>query len=376
MDINEEVKLLLNNFIITKEYHRDAYYKIKSKIKKIREFMTNKLGCDVIVNSSIIKLEKVPSLIDSTFKIEAFDNKKDYVFLMLIIMFLEDKAKEEQFILSNLTSFIDNTLALIPNKKINIDFKDFSTRKSLVDVMKYVTSLNVIKLIDGSDDEFKNSEDADALYQNTGISHYIVRQFRKDIFELKTPNDFLEIDNDDETNKKRFYTYRTLLFYPIFHFDEFDDDINNYFKYYHNRILNDIDEMLGGNLLIYNNLAILTSEEKNNYWPNNKKTLHDIILLVNKYIVEYDSYNFKRQELEQIFLKLHNDNKKYFSKEYREMRFNNFFNIVISTMESYKLVSIKDNEYKFSQAVNLIYGAYPEIEEESTFKQLEIDLEA
>ena len=136
MDYKEELELLLNNFIIVKENNKEEYYKIKSKIKKIREFTTSKLGCDVIVTSSLIKLEKIPSIIDNTFKIEEFTNQKHYILYLLIIMFLEDKAKDEQFILSNLTNFITDNIVGIQTKKVVVDFKDFSTRKYLIDVLK------------------------------------------------------------------------------------------------------------------------------------------------------------------------------------------------------------------------------------------------
>ena len=41
MEFKEELELLLNNFIITKENNKDDYYKVKSKIKQIREFTTS-----------------------------------------------------------------------------------------------------------------------------------------------------------------------------------------------------------------------------------------------------------------------------------------------------------------------------------------------
>ena len=90
-------------------------------------------------------------------------------------MFLEDKTKDEQFILSNLTNFITDNIVGIQNKKVIIDFKDFSTRKYLIDVLKYMTKLGVIKQIDGDDNLFKDSIENEVLYQNTGISHYLVR---------------------------------------------------------------------------------------------------------------------------------------------------------------------------------------------------------
>ncbi len=381
MEIKEELELLLNNFIITKEKDKDSYYKIKSKIKKLREFTTTKLGCDIIINSSLIKLEKIPSVIDNTFKIEDFNSTKDYALFVLVIMFLEDKAKDEQFILSNLTTFISNLLATIPNKELIIDFKDYSTRKSLVDVLKYTIKLGVIKLIDGNDNLFKESIDNEALYENTGISHYIIRQFKDDIFSFKEPSDYLKISNtEDSLSKKRYFTYRSLLFYPSFNYSDFEPDVYNYFINYRNRIINDINYLLDGDLLIYDNIALLTTTEKNSRltFPNSRKVIHDIILLVNDYIVnEIGNLTLEKFELEQLLIKIHRDNNKYFSKEYREMGDNNFFKMVTTSMEKFKLLKIEDNIYKFSPAIYLIGGKYPDDEKEdnTSFEQLSLGME-
>ena len=381
MDYKEELELLLNNFIITKENNKEDYYKIKSKIKKIREFTTTKLGCDVIVTSSLIKLEKIPSLIDNTFKIEEFTNQKHYIFYLLIIMFLEDKTKDEQFILSNLTNFITDNIVGIQNKKVIIDFKDFSTRKYLIDVLKYMTKLGVIKQIDGDDNLFKDSIENEVLYQNTGISHYLVRQFREDIFKFTKPEDFINItETDDLLSKKRYFTYRTLLFYPVFNYSKFDSDIYNYFINYRNRILNDIGEILDGELLMFKDVAFLTTQEKTKRvtFPNSRKMIHDIILLVNDYVVnEYDNLEFTKFELEQLLIKVKQEKEIYFSKEYRDMKNDRFFDIVTSAMESFALLQIDNYIYKFSSVIYLISGNYPEKEEknEETYEQISIDLE-
>lgn len=380
MEIKEELELLLNNFIITKENNKENYYKIKSKIKKLREFTTTKLGCDIIINSSLIKLEKIPSIIDNTFKIEDFNSVKDYCFLTIIIMFLEDKAKNEQFILSNLTNFIENTVATIQNKEISIDFKDYSTRKSLVDTLKYAVKIGIIKLIDGDDNLFKESMENEALYENTGISHYIIRQFKDDIFSYNKPIDFLNTTNtEDILNKKRYYTYRSLLFYPIFDYSDFDADIYNYFINYRNRIIADLKDLLDGDLLIYNNIALLTTIEKNSRvtFPNSRKVLHDIVLLVNDYIInEKNCLNLERFEFEQLLKKVHEENNKYFSKEFREMRENNFLEIIEETMKKFKLLKVENNIYKFSPVIYLISGNYPKEENnENTYEQLSIEME-
>lgn len=386
MEFKEELELLLNNFIITKANNRDAYYKIRSKIKKIKEFALTKLGCDIIVNSYLIKLEKIPSQIDQTFRIEAFDNKKDYIFFILIIMFLEEKTKDEQFILSSLIQFITNSLATFPDKEIIIDFKDFSTRKSLVDVLKYATKLGILSLVDGNDMLFKDSSDVELLYQNTGISHYIVRQFREEIFSFQKPEDFLyTMNTEDLLNKKRYFTYRSLLFYPVFHYKEFEPEIYNYFINYRNRILHDLDNILDGDILIFKNMALLTTTERVGRlnFPNSRKVLSDIILLVNDTLVKKkNTFNkngffvFDEFEFHQILKEIKQENKLYFSKEYREMPDNKFYQVVTEAMKDFKLLTVEKNSYEFSPVVYLLNGNYPKEEVvEDIYQQLSLDEE-
>lgn len=59
--------------------------------------------------------------------IKEFSEIKEYIFLLIILMFLEDKNKEEQFILSNITEYIENNY---PDEKI--DWTIFKNRKSLI----------------------------------------------------------------------------------------------------------------------------------------------------------------------------------------------------------------------------------------------------
>lgn len=380
MEFKEELELLLNNYIITKKDNPNQYYKVKSKIEKIREFTTNKLGCDIICNSLLIKLEKLPSMIDNTFKIDEFNNNKDYILFLLVIMFLEEKSKEEQFILSNLTAYITNTISSINNKKITIDFKDFSIRKGLVDVLKYCVKIGILRQIDGDDELFKDNINAEVLYENTGISRYIIRNFKDEIFDYNSPSDFLKTtDTEDELNMKRYYTYRTLLFYPMYHYNDLPKEVYNYFINYRNRIKIDIGNILDGELIMFNNMAFLTTEEKQyrNTFPNSRKTLSDIILLLNKYLAKDNSdyIIISKLEFKHLLTKLHDENKKYFSKEFREMKIDKFMDVIIKEMKNYKLVVDNNDDYIFSPIVYLISGYYSKEEEEiSSLEQISLEV--
>lgn len=102
----KELEMLLEHFWIYKEENKELYYAIKDSIPKFKNFLNEKLGYHIIVNSNVIKLEKIPGRAESFMGIEDFADSMEYAFLCLLLMFLEDKTKEEQFVLSEITEYI------------------------------------------------------------------------------------------------------------------------------------------------------------------------------------------------------------------------------------------------------------------------------
>lgn len=122
---------LLENYIILKDNDREFYYDIKDNIDNYSEFINEILSYDVIIKDDFIKLEKIPAIPESWMGITDFKTKKEYIFFMLLLMFLEEKNKEDQFVLSNITEYIMN---YYPDEKI--EWTNFTNRKSLINVLK------------------------------------------------------------------------------------------------------------------------------------------------------------------------------------------------------------------------------------------------
>ena len=102
----KELETLLNRRWILKSEDRELYYKIRDSIGEIRKFATEKMGCQVIENALLVKMEKIPALPETCMGIDAFASKEEYAFLCILLMFLEDRDAQEQFILSQLTEYI------------------------------------------------------------------------------------------------------------------------------------------------------------------------------------------------------------------------------------------------------------------------------
>ena len=97
---------LLENYIILKDNDKELYYDIKDNINDYMNMIKEYLSYKLIIKDNFIKLEKVPANPQGFMGIKEFDSIKEYVFFMILLIFLEDKNNEEQFILSNLTEYI------------------------------------------------------------------------------------------------------------------------------------------------------------------------------------------------------------------------------------------------------------------------------
>ena len=375
-----ELDLLLNNYWIVKEERPKDYYRLKNKLKDLREFASSKLGCDIYCNNKLIKLEKIPISTD-VYKIEEFDKQVDYVIFTCLLLFLEDKGLDDQFILSNFTEFVTNITASLSGI-IKPDWKKYKDRKSVVDVLKYAVNLKIIRLRDGNDTKYADDESYEALYENTGLSRYVLRNFKFDVFSCLTPEDFLikEKETLDILNYKRYVTYRGLFFYPSIILDEIDKEASQYLKNMRYRINEDVEKILESELIITKNTAFISMEgtKERDLFPNMRKSISDIVLLINSYLwseernIENDKIKLNKLEFKNILMKVHEENNQFFSKEYREAAPSKFISQIVAYMSEFKLLKETEEYYIINPVTCLIKGTYPSPKEESEEKNYEI----
>ena len=378
-NINEEMSYLLNNLWISKTTQKEKYYKIKSKLTELRE-ISGKLGCDIIANNKIIKLEKLPISIDSTFKIEAFDNKLDYVLYMCLLLFLQYKGLDEQFILSNFTDYTTNVLSSFEGTN-KPDWTKYKDRKSLVDVLKYAEKVGIIRLRDGNDESFADNELSEALYENTTLSHYVVRNFKFNVFNCYAPSDFLEEEKKtiDEKDYKKIISYRGLFFYPHLYLPELTEDARNYIKNIRYSIGNDVSKFLDGELILAKDEALVSMPDNRNseLFPDLNKSITDIVLLVCAELNNQEVENLiPKEQFKLILENVFNEYKDYFSKLYRDLPTYKFDEEIMKYMESFKLIKITEN-YVQVYPICYFFEGYFKKEESvvNNFEYLTLDLE-
>lgn len=378
-NFKEEMDLLLNNFWISKKDNKESYYKVKNKLSFLRE-ISNKLGCDIICNNKIIKLEKIPYTIDKTYNIYEFDEKLDYVLFVCILLFLQDKGLDEQFILSNLTAYITNILATIDGDN-KPDWTKYRHRKSLTDVLKYAKDIGIIRLRDGNDLSYADNEMADALFENTTLCHYVIRNFKFDVFSCFKAQDFIEKEKStiDEKEYKKIISYRALFYYPHVYLPKVSDDSKNYIKNIRHNIGRDVSKYLDGELIIARDLALICQEDnrKSESFPDLNKSITDIVLLVCSKLRALDlNTTIPIERFNMILENIYKEYKDYFSKKYRDLPLKKFDEEITEYMESFKLISIVDNKILIYPVCYFYEGYYKEKEVfHENYKFLTLDLE-
>lgn len=369
----KELKALLSNYIIFKEKDRELYYAVKDNIKNFKTFISEKLGYELIVRGDFIKLEKIPCKSESFMGIEDFDDEREYVFLMLFLIFLEDKSKDEQFLLSHITEFIASNA--IGDK---IDWTDYFTRRSLIKVLKFSVKNNLIKINDGSEDSFASDTDKEVLFESTGISRYMVKNFNISLGEETKLKDLIEGDysnfDGDKGVLRRYRVYRRLLLSPIVYKEEGYEEDYEYIRNYRNIIEDDFNKYLEWNLHVHKNGALLVPTENKlggfTEFPNGKG-ITDVILHLTKEINKRIRDNrlkinaedicvLSKENFEDLIKEVKNNKYEGWSKELREMSASKLIYEVMDYMESMSMIKEQGEYVYILPLCGKVQGDYPE----------------
>ena len=363
---------LLENYLILKERDKDLYYDVKDNIDKYKSFIYDNLSYDIIIKDDFIKLEKIPGIPEEWMGINEFTEIKEYIFFILLITFLEDKNKEEQFILSSITEYIEHNY---PDEKI--EWTIFKNRKSLIKVMKFAIDIGIIKKNDGSEEEFSKSETGDVLYESTGLSRYIVRRFSKNIEDSESYEDLLGdefsgISKDLGTVRKN-RVFRRLLLSPVVYNDENDNGDYDYIKSKRSFIRNTFEENLGWDIHIHKNGALAALENSNevkDIFPN-KKGESAAVLFINKEVrrninsgnlkkEDNDTVVMRNSEFDEFIIEVRRTHGHGFTKTLRDVSEQVFINIIRNFMKDFSMIREEKDFTILMPIIGKVLGEYPE----------------
>ncbi|MDW5299891.1 MAG: TIGR02678 family protein [Sedimentibacter sp.] len=355
-----ELIYLLENKWIIRQQDKELYYSVKDKLKDFKDFLKDKMGYQLIITSDFIKLEKIPGKAESWMGIEGFDSSIQYALLCIILMFLEDKEKGEQFVLSQLVDYIQ---ANWTDKENPVDWTKYDLRKKFIKVLKYCADINIIRANDGSEIYFADSPEAEVLYENVGISKYLVNRFWDDISGFESYKDFENNEynkfDEDKGVVRKNRVYRSLVMSPVvYKYDGYENDLI-YIKNYRGMLENDMSKYIGAELHIHKNSAmvLLHSGSYKNVFPNNRN-ISDIVLQI-CYLIrqEYDEFfvssnsnadsspidgkiDIPLEKFENIIKKCVNLYSDGWSKNFREMHIKRLIEEIIFEMKDFQMIAV------------------------------------
>ncbi|BDU51478.1 TIGR02678 family protein [Haliovirga abyssi] len=371
----KEIEILLEKFWILKEDDKDRYFEIKEKIATFKPFLEEKCGLSVIRNKHLIKLEKIPERAEDWMGIPDFNQTEQYIMFSLVLAFLEDKDRGDQFILSDISEFVELNYPI----EFYIDWNSYSLRKSFVKVLKFLVEMKLVKINFGEEDSFKNDLNAQVLYESTGISRYFIRNFNRDISEYKDISDFEnEIWQDESRDRgtaRAQRVYKNLLINAVVTRDNENESDFDYMKKQTHNIASEFEKYLEAGFNLTKNYAMIEIENSYNYkdvFPG-AKAISDIVLLVsreiiNKVNVGEISYNERDRIIISYdkFLEIVKLCKEKYSSgwssEYRNMSVEGITKDLIKYMKGFNLLNNNNEnkgEIELLPAISKYIGNYP-----------------
>ena len=368
------LEVLLNNRWILKSRDRELYYQVKEALASGEEkkFLREKLGYQVLINPYMIKVEKLPAAAENWMGISEFCDLIEYVFFCLVLMFLEDKEAEDQFVLSELTEYVQSQY-----REEQIDWTIYRYRRHMIRVMKYCVACGILNVNDGTEEGFAKDDTSEVLYENTGVSRYFMKNFTQDIMGYTVPKDFEKeewIDLDEDRGIiRRQRVYRRLLMTMGMYRDGDTEEDFAYVRNYRNMIQGELSEMFPCELQVHSSSAFLILEENcrlGRTFPE-ENTLSDIVLLLYQLLQEEirtgrvevpldEQIRLPKENFQRLVEKCKEQFGVGFNKTYREMTFAEFYREVYDYMENLMMIEQAYGDIYIRSAAGKIMGKYPE----------------
>ena len=253
-----EFRTLLDRFWVTRWEDRELYFALKRAQPDYRRLVNEALGWNLIVNESVVKLEKVPPRAMPWMGIQSFQEPMDYCLLCALLLFLADLDDGAPFLLSSLTKALGTFLAEIKP----VDWTQFLHRKALVRVLQYAQETGLVVAYDGNSAGFSGDQNQEVLYENTGLSRHFPVHFGRDTLPCRSIEDFEALSGaGDNTERRRHRVYQQLALSPGVYCSPENQSDYEYVKNQRRAIGASLDEALDGELQIHRNGAFFLLSE-------------------------------------------------------------------------------------------------------------------
>ncbi len=369
------ISLLLDNYWIVRNTNKEEYYSIKHELsdKETMRFIQEMLGWKLIHTDNLLKLEKVPAHAKSFMGIQEFSETRDYCLLCAVLIYLEDKEENSQFLLSDLIRYVETIIS----EYMEVDWTSFSQRKSLVRVLQFVENKGMLKVYEGDSSSYSKEATSEVLYENTGLSRYFATNFPMDISGITNWRDFekkqMEELDDEHGTLRTNRVFRWLVTCPSMYFEDPNSSDFLYLKNKRNYIETNIEKNMGATLNITKNNAsiiFIDSAPIGEVHPKNSM-LSEIVLLVNHEIMKMskdkrklivnqdDTIIISNSKFEDILLKLKKQYQEFYSKEFKEMTNDKYVSLIKDYMKNWLMIKEDNEQIIIYPSIAITSGKYP-----------------
>lgn len=368
-----ELRELMEEFWICKDTDKEKYYRVRHGIPGFQRLIRDQLGWKLIHTENLLKLEKIPAHAESFMGITEFHQILDYCIFCGMLIYLEDMEDGEQFLLSELISFVEAIL----KDRMPVDWTSYSQRKSLVRVLQFMEKKRMILVYEGSTEGFSQEQNQEVLYQNTGYARYFAVNFPVDISGVEHYTDFEAMETqevDENRGSARIHrVYRQLVTSPAMYWDSTEDPDSLYLKNQRSWIRRYLNEHLGGSLDIHKNAAFWMVSQDDPYGRVHPRdaALPEIVLIVCARIREKEGrgrwkrdyreiITVPKEHMRKLIRECRDRWQEAWSKEYQEMDEDKLMSTVMGYMKEWMLLRERGADVEIMPAAAKICGEYPE----------------
>lgn len=273
----EALAALFEQFWIVRDADPERYQLVREREHVLKRYVEEKFGYRLIVHRHFAKLEKIPAEPEPWMGIPSFQEPLDYALFCCLMAYVESKAVEEKFLLSDVCEEIRS---MYPGD-VPVDWTNYSQRRALIRVLKAAEQIGLIRRMDGEIEAFAQHADEEALYEVPVLARYFMRTYPKDLLQYTSIDELLAEEwKAAPQDYRRHRLYRKLFLSPAVHRTEGDEQDFYYLRNFRHRLREDIESHTPFRYELYKNVAMLTIPERQapyTLFPDLKGT-SDIIL--------------------------------------------------------------------------------------------------
>ena len=353
-ELSQAITLLFENFWIVRESQPEEYMFLRRHQGFLQKEMKERFGMKLIMKNQYIQLLKRPLVLQDWMGNIGFTTQVDYVILCLAMAYVEGLEANRPFMLEELIREIE----LMKPERIDLDWSEYTHRKSLVRVIKKMLEFKVIETIQGETDDFEQSEtQQEILFITTELARSFLSQAPKSYTQYNSFSDYWREMNENRYLEGNQKIFQQLMLTPYIQRTPDNEEEFVRLRNYHHHIAPYFDEKTTFHFELYRDYAALTVEQRessDHIFPSRKVVDEIMIQLAticrNNQLEKspYGVITLNKQEWYQLLDELQLEYKSYWSKEFSDKNIEKLSDSLLEKGQGWGLLNEDNEEIKIN----------------------------